>query len=151
MRMYTSRYPVINVTVDAIIYSIFSNDLLMIRRGNEPHKGKLALPGGFMNADETSKDACIRELREEIGLVFLPEDLELCRIADEVNRDPRGRTISIVYSIPMPDYKLAELITLAKAGDDAASVEFLPKRWAKDNPQEFAFDHYGLLFKEFLC
>lgn len=45
------------------------NFVLCIKRGKEPRKGWYALPGGFVDADEAAEDACIRECREETGLV----------------------------------------------------------------------------------
>jgi len=43
-------------------------EVLMVKRGKEPAKGKWALPSGFIEIDETPEKACLRELREETGL-----------------------------------------------------------------------------------
>lgn len=143
--MYTSEHPIINVTVDAAITS--NVEVLLIRRKNDPFKDKLAMPGGFINPDETAAQAIIRELKEETGLIFLESDLYPDEIADNPDRDPRGRTISLVYALYVPDHKMQEIKAFAKAGDDAKEVIFMDikEAWNTDK-SEFAFDHHYLLF-----
>ena len=47
----SSRYPKPSVTVDLVVFTVVDTDLklLLIRRGNPPHQGALALPGGFLD------------------------------------------------------------------------------------------------------
>ena len=45
-----------------------NGDILLVKRGVEPGRGKWALPSGFMEIDETPEKACLRELKEETGL-----------------------------------------------------------------------------------
>ena len=66
-------YPPVFVTVDSLV--VCRNDVLVIRRGNDPGKGKIALPGGFINQDEFIKDACIRELIEETSISLSKNEL----------------------------------------------------------------------------
>lgn len=47
-----------------------THGLLAIRRGIEPHRGKLALPGGFMEVGETWETAAVREVLEETGIAI---------------------------------------------------------------------------------
>ena len=85
------------LTADAVVFTILNRELkiLLIKRKYEPYKGKFALPGGFVNLDEDLEDACKRELREETGVknIFLKK----LHPFGEVNRDPRGRVVTIPY------------------------------------------------------
>lgn len=137
--MYTYKYPRVALTVDAIVYvrETGSPRVLLIRRGREPFKNLWALPGGFINPDETLEEACIRELREETGLE-VPR-MEQFRAYDAIDRDPRHRTISVVFS--------AELKKEApvKGGDDAERAEW----FAVDDLPELGFDHRQILSEFF--
>lgn len=94
---YTYEYPRPMVTVDTVIFTIQENDLkvLLVKRGVEPFKGSWAIPGGFVNMDESLEDAARRELYEETNVqdVYL-EQLYTFGAPD---RDPRGRVISVAY------------------------------------------------------
>lgn len=141
MPEYTSQHPIINVTVDARILVKSSNNYfyLLIRRGGEPFKGKLAMPGGFVNPDEHCHDAMMRELKEETGIDVYIGPWDFLCLADDPDRDPRGRTISIVYDL----YLNADDVKDAVAGDDAAEILLVPTMDLK--PEDCAFDHYELL------
>ena len=67
---YTYEYPHPSVTVDLVIFTIANNDLqvLLIRRAGEPFKNRWALPGGFIEIDESLEKAAARELKEEAGV-----------------------------------------------------------------------------------
>ena len=68
--MYTYKYPHPAVTTDCVVFGFDGNSLslLLIKRGIEPYKGTWALPGGFMNMDETAEQGALRELQEETGV-----------------------------------------------------------------------------------
>lgn len=137
---YTYDYPRPAVTTDCIIFGFDETDLkvLLIERGIEPYKGSWAFPGGFLNMDETTEEGAKRELEEETGLknVFI----EQLYTFSDVNRDPRGRVISVVYFalVKQKDFK-------AKAGDDASKAEWFS---VKDIPK-LAFDH-EMIFRKAL-
>lgn len=133
--MYSYHYPRPAVTTDAILVSP-QNTVLLIERGREPYCGAWALPGGFINMDEELECACQRELQEETGITV--EGLRQFKAYGGVNRDPRHRTISIVFYA----FTNSELVPLA--GDDAANAGWFP---IADLP-ELAFDH-GLILEEF--
>jgi 8-oxo-dGTP diphosphatase len=146
---YISKYPIINVTVDVILdlYMIDEHQryILLIERANEPFKGKLALPGGFIDPDEPAETAAVRELEEETGFKIDEDVLELVDVASAPNRDPRGRTISIVYSYFIIGANAEGFKLNLKAGDDAANVVLLPVQELKK--EDLAFDHYDLIGK----
>lgn len=126
------EYPRPAVTTDCAIFRRDGGELniLLIQRGSEPYKGKWALPGGFMQMDETADECAKRELYEETEI----KDIQLKQLYTftDVNRDPRGRTVSIAYTgiINSQD-------SVIKAGDDAEHAQWFN---IKDIP-ELAFDH----------
>ena len=130
--MYSYKYPRPAVTADCVVIGSAADSsryVLLIQRGNEPYKGCWALPGGFMDMDETLEQCALRELKEETGLTPSGDITEL-KSFSTVDRDPRGRTITVAFLIEMP---LAE----AKGGDDAADA-----RWfALNELPPLAFDH----------
>ncbi|HCY43360.1 MAG TPA: NUDIX hydrolase [Prolixibacteraceae bacterium] len=130
--MYTYSYPRPAVTVDAILISN-KNAVLLIERGREPYKGKWALPGGFIEMNESLEDACRRELEEETGLRI--EVLKQFKAFGAVNRDPRHRTISVIF------YAFTDDELIARAGDDAAKVQWFPITQLPG----LAFDHQQIL------
>ena len=104
-----------SVTVDSVILSVKEDystlKVLLIQRGNHPYIGDWALPGGFINIDESAEDAVSRELKEETGLEA--NYLEQLYTMSAPSRDPRMRVISIAYMA-------LTKITSVKAGDDAS-------------------------------
>lgn len=107
------------VTVDAIVVSKANGgSVLLIERGNEPFKGCMAMPGGFLELDEELESAALRELAEETGVVL--SKLTQIETIGKVNRDPRGRVITVVY------YAIISDEIAAKAGDDASRAAWIP-------------------------
>ena len=137
--MYSYQYPRAALTVDAIVFTQKSNEtyVLLIQRGQEPFKGKWALPGGFVNMDETLEEACKRELLEETGLELVA--MKQFKAFDAIHRDPRHRTISVIFSAEINDTKNVA------GGDDAARADWFP---VTDLPQ-LAFDHAQILSEFF--
>ena len=133
--MYTYKYPRPSVTVDAILISK-QNSVLLIERSGEPFKGKWALPGGFIELDESLETACHRELEEETGLKV--DKLTQFKAYGAVDRDPRGRTISVIF------YSFQDEEAIPMAGDDAANAQWFPL----SQLPELAFDHQ-LIIDEF--
>jgi 8-oxo-dGTP diphosphatase len=133
---YTYTYPRPAITVDIIITRLHRNQkqILLIRRKNQPFRNKWALPGGFLNMDERLKDAALRELSEETGLII--QQLEQFYVFDELSRDPRERTITVVF-IGAADH----LKCLIKPASDAKEVKWFPI----DNLPELGFDHGDII------
>ncbi len=136
MEKYCYDYPRPALTTDCVIFGFDDGDLkvLLIERGHEPFKGHWAFPGGFVNMDETTEVGARRELLEETGLenVFV----EQLYTFSDVERDPRGRVVSVVYFslIKLSDYKI-------NAGDDAKNIEW----FSVSKIPELAFDHDMIL------
>lgn len=130
-QMFTYPYPRPSLTVDVALVTLEAKPrILLIRRKAEPFAGCWALPGGFVEENERPLDAARRELLEETGLT--QTDLEQLHAFGDSGRDPRGWTVSIVYTARV----IPELLK-PFAGDDAAAV-----RWfSLTKPPELAFDH----------
>jgi len=91
-------------------------EVLLIKRAREPFKGRWALPGGFVDKDESLEHAASRELLEGQGLSVV--NLEQIGAFGDPGRDPRGHTVSIVFSAVL-DSPLQ-----ARAADDAADANW---------------------------
>lgn len=129
---YTYDWPRPMLTVYAVVYAWVTGriKLLLIQRGKEPFKGRWAFPGGYLELDEELKDAAARELQEETGLAGVT--LEQMHTFGTLGRDPRGRTISVVYLGRVSPDRMD-----VRAGDDAAEAQWFD---AEDLPS-MAFDH----------
>lgn len=131
---YEYKYPRPAVTADAVVITKKEpQKVLLIERGGEPFKGCWAFPGGFMNMDETLEECGIRELKEETGLVVT--EVKPIGSYSRVDRDPRGRTITIAYLIVV-DEELP-----VKGQDDAKQARW----WSLNELPELAFDHSKIL------
>lgn len=131
---YTYKYPRPSVTADCVVITKESDPkVLLIQRGNDPFKGYWAFPGGFMNMDETTEQCAIRELEEETGLKV--SELHQIGAYSKVDRDPRGRTITVAYLVFVSS-------PLAVIGlDDAANAQWFP---IEELPP-LAFDHEDIM------
>jgi 8-oxo-dGTP diphosphatase len=128
-----SRYERPSVTVDVVIFTLQERELhvLLVKRKHWPHEGRWALPGGFINMDESLEQAARRELEEETGVRDIY--LEQLYTFGEPRRDPRTRVISIAYIALVS----ADKQTL-RASDESTDV-----RWfsLQKLPGTLAFDH----------
>ena len=133
---YSYEYPHPAVTVDVAVFTVDNGalEVLLIKRGEWPHTGKWALPGGFVEIDESLKRAAWRELREETGVHA--GYLEQLGAFGHPDRDPRERVITVVYIALVPLDRLR-----FEAGSDAADAQL----FAVDELPELAFDHAKIL------
>ncbi len=132
------EYPRPAVSVDVVVVcKNKANELkiLLIERGGDPFKGRWALPGGFMEMDETLEQAAARELQEETHLKV--GRVEQVGMFSTVDRDPRGRVLSCGFLAILK----RENTPTAMAGDDARRVDwYSTKRLPK-----LAFDHKKII------
>ena len=128
---FTYDYPRPMLTADCVVINDH-NEILLVLRGNEPYKGCWALPGGFMEMDETIERCAVRELEEETGLRVAEQDIRLVGVYSAPDRDPRGRTVTAAYAI-----RKGVPLGVATAGDDAAEIRW----WPLNALPPLAFDH----------
>jgi 8-oxo-dGTP diphosphatase len=132
------EYPRPAVTVDCVVFGVDLDEcdlkVLLIQRDREPFQGKWALPGGYVHMDESLEQAARRELAEETNLTDVY--LEQLYTFGDVNRDPRGRIVTVAY------YALVKLGDYRVRGDtDARDAAWFS---VHDVPP-LAFDHDRLL------
>lgn len=130
--MFSYPYPRPAVTVDALVFRIqgIRTEILLIKRGNPPFEDMWAIPGGFIDMEETPEEAVDRELKEETGITGVA--FFQVHTYGAVNRDPRHRTISIAYA-----GLLHNEAQIATGGDDAAEAGWFPI----NQLPPLAFDH----------
>ena len=126
--------PSLTADVAAVTTGGDERKVLLIERGNEPFKGRWALPGGFLEPDERLEQCARRELAEETGLE-VEAVLDLLGVYDDPGRDPRGRIVSAIYIARVAGEPEVE------GGDDAAAARW----WPLDDPPALAFDHDRVL------
>ena len=135
--MYTYEYPRPSVTVDVAIFRPFADEyqILLIKRYQEPYRGNFALPGGYIEMDESLEQAAHRELFEETGV----ENIQLVQIQtfSDPDRDPRGRVISTCFGSVL---KAEDQINV-QAGDDAADAAW----FSLSGLPTLAFDHHQII------
>ena len=118
----------------SIISIIKDTNILLIKRKNEPFKGKWALPGGFVEYGEKVEDAVLREIKEETGLITRIK--EIIGIYSDPDRDPRGHTVTIVFLLDIINGEISAM-------DDASIVKFFDF----NKLPELSFDH-GIIIKD---
>jgi len=135
---FTYNFPRPAVTTDTLVFREGKEciEVLLIKREKEPYKDFWALPGGFLEIEETPVEGAKRELIEETNLEI--NVLKEVGTFGELDRDPRGRTITIVFYTFINNSQHN-----AKAKSDAAEVKWFS---VKEIPP-MAFDH-SEIFKE---
>lgn len=133
-----------SVTTDVLVFTIKNREsldvrkadkkdlrILLVKRKDHPYIGQWAIPGGFVDINESLENAAKRELKEETDLDNIY--FEQLGTYGDVNRDPRMRVISVAYMALIPNKHLKP-----KAGDDADDVQWfnVSREEAKSNNEE---------------
>ena len=129
-------YPRPSATADLALLRRGGSEILLIKRGNHPFIGKWALPGGFVNPDETVEAAAARELFEETGILCaaIKDNDETKDIAEtnssdanqvillgvfsDPKRDPRGWTITSLFGAVVGDDTSGDILKLRLVCDE---------------------------------
>jgi len=124
------------VTVDLVLFDTSTTEatILLIKRANDPYKNHWALPGGFVDMDEKIESAARRELEEETAVKI--DKIEFLGYFDDINRDPRERTISFVF-MATTNKQQHNIV----AADDASDAKWYP---VTELPK-LAFDHPNII------
>ncbi|GAA1675803.1 NUDIX domain-containing protein [Kribbella yunnanensis] len=131
----------LGLATDLVILTVRDAALqvLLIRRGIAPYRGRWALPGGFVRENEDLEETARRELTEETGLATDRIHLEQIATYGAPRRDPRGRVVSVAYLALVPD------LPTPVAGTDAESARWVPAPDLLADPARLAFDHHQIL------
>ena len=117
-------YPPIFVTVDAVV--VQSGHILLVKRKDTPGKGLWALPGGFVNQEESIREAVIRELVEETKIklqdIILDKAITDIKVYDHPDRSQRGRTITHAFKFALRPGELPRI----KGSSDAEKAQWFP-------------------------
>jgi 8-oxo-dGTP diphosphatase len=132
MPVYEHARPALTVDVAVFRGRAGERDVLLVKRGEEPFLGMWALPGGFVEEGETLERAARRELAEETGLD--PDtELDLTGAYGDPGRDPRGWTVSVVFTTALGYDEIGAVV----GGSDAAEAAWHPVTALP----RLAFDH----------
>ncbi len=138
-------FPPTFITADTVVTC--AGHLLVVKRGGNPGKGLLALPGGFVRPQERIKDAAIRELKEEtrikVDKLILASNVVSSEVFDYPERSLRGRTVTHAFHVKLKAGKLPEV----KGSDDAVGAFWMPLIEVFKREEEFFEDHLAIVQK----
>lgn len=129
-------FPAFAVTVDIVVLTLRDGllQVLLIQRGEEPFRGRWALPGGFKRPSETLDQAAAREIREETGVEAAPRLRQFGAYGDP-GRDPRMNVVTVAYLAVLPE------VPAPVGGTDAAAAAMVPVSEVLAGRRPLAFDH----------
>lgn len=125
----------LNPTPVAVLLLPVDEGLLAIRRGIEPGRGSLALPGGYVNLGETWQEAAARELREETGIIVAAGEIaDVC---------VRSSPVGVIVAFGRARRRAAEELPAFVPTDETTERVILA------GPQELAFQLHTQVAREF--
>lgn len=118
-----------SLTVDIVLMCYNKEDdqlkILLIKRIGHPYRNSWALPGGFVNRNESTGESVLRETKEETGVVISKDNIEQLHSFSRPDRDPRGWVVTVSYLAFIGEETLT-------AGDDAKEVRWFTMERKKD-------------------
>jgi bifunctional NMN adenylyltransferase/nudix hydrolase len=136
-------YPPMFITCDPVVFC--NGYVLTVTRGDNPGRHLLALPGGFLEPDETIEQGILRELREETKIDVPPKilknSLKEIRVFDAPDRSSRGRTVTHAGLIVLDEPALPKV----KAGSDAKHAQWIALERLPRLEAQFFEDHYYII------
>lgn len=137
--------------------------LLLIKRKGHPYRNSWALPGGFVNRDESTGESVLRETKEETGVVISKKNIEQLHSFSTPNRDPRGWVVTVSYLafigeeplIAGDDAKEVRWVTMERHGDiltltdEEVNIVLNLNTGASSGKDTLAFDHSEIILKAF--
>lgn len=130
MKTNTSHnYRIRGLSVDGII--IKADTILLIQRKYDPYAGYWAIPGGYVDFDETVEEAVAREVHEETGLIVTSSSF--LGIYSNPKRHPK-QIVAVTF--------VTETTGIPHAGDDAMAFSYFP---LSSLPKNLAFDHIDMI------
>lgn len=100
---------------------VHDSKVLLVQRGTEPLKGQWSIPGGLIDVGETLREAVIREVREETGMVIEP--IELVELLDRIHREDNR----VRYHYVIADYLCRVNGGTLRAASDADAVRWVER------------------------
>jgi bifunctional NMN adenylyltransferase/nudix hydrolase len=141
----TAPFPPTFITVDAVVIQ-FGHVLVVHRKGKYGQK-LLALPGGFLEQNETIQEGMLRELKEETAIKVSKEELRKCikdnKVFDHPDRSLAGRRITHAFLINLGPGE--NDLPKVKGSDDALKAQWLPLNEVFSRENEFFEDHYYII------
>ncbi|MGX7199380.1 NUDIX domain-containing protein [Enterococcus nangangensis] len=162
------QYESPSLTVDDVLLCYNKKEdalkVLLVQRDTNPYKNSWALPGGFVNPNESTEMSCIRETKEETGVLITLDQIQQLHAFSEPNRDPRGWVVTVSYLAFIGEEPLT-------AGDDAKTARWFDIRRENNRlfltsenvqiildlktgeslgPDRLAFDHNLIIWTAFL-
>jgi len=115
-RLYPDQ-PVVGIGV----VIIKEGEIALIKRGNEPSKGKWTIPGGLVELGENLETAVIRETKEEVCLDV--DNVQLIDVVDNIDLDEHGK---VKYHYIIIDYLVHVKSGNIQAASDAEELNWVP-------------------------
>lgn len=119
------EYPQAPIAAVGVVV-VRGDQVLLVKRGQEPSRGRWSLPGGAVELGETVTQAAQREVREECGIEV--EIGDVIEVIDRIIPDDDGRT--------RYHYILIDLLARHRSGDPTASSDAAAVRWVSEKELE---------------